>query len=91
VHPVHLLFLAAVFAVGWFLRDKYGRWPLAEPPALPIPPAPPAPPPLDPEETEILAMFRESRSAEEAAAAAKRKEDFRKGVAGKLQAPPPAT
>jgi hypothetical protein len=78
---VNLILWAVLVVIGWVFRDKYGRWPLA-----PMSDSVPVPA-LDAEETEILTMFRESRAADEAAAAAKRKQDFRKGVAGKLQVP----
>lgn len=80
---VNLILWAVLVVIGWVFRDKYGRWPFAEAPAVVVANAST----LDEEEAEILAMFRESRAADEAAAAAKRKQDFRKGVAGKLQVP----
>lgn len=78
---VNVILWAVLVTIGWVLRDKYGRWPFADVPAAASTPV------LDAEETEILAMFRESRAAHEAAATLKRKQDFRKGVAGRIQLP----
>lgn len=79
---IHLIFFLAVFVFGWFVRNKFGPWPLSGEVAASFGTG------LDPEETEILTMFRESRQAEEKAAAEKRKKEFREKVIGKIAQPP---
>lgn len=81
MHPVHLLFLGAVLALGWYLRDKFGRWPLAEKPGEAVATQ------LSPEEETVLKIYRQKRLDAESAAAAKRQKEFEASLAATFQPP----
>lgn len=64
---IHLIFWSFLLWVGWWARGRYG----AQVGQAVAPIA------ADPEEIEVLKIFRESKRAEQEAAAKKRQEEFR--------------